>query len=101
MYARTRASMDPWNLTSVLKTPDALVTDPSMAAVFNDWTIVDELSDVDVQRFDVTFGARWRGAAGWGVEIGYTLTDYDDRDPIIEDETGLYSALTAMVSRAF
>ncbi|GAB4368241.1 MAG: hypothetical protein Kow0062_01230 [Acidobacteriota bacterium] len=101
LYTRTRASMDPWSMTSVFVTPDALTTDPTLAPLLNDWTIVDELSDVDVQRFDVTLGARWRGASGWGVEVGYTLTDYDDRDPILEDETGLYSAFTAMVSRSF
>lgn len=100
-FLSTEATMEAWTMTDVFVTPDALDTDPSLAVIDNDWSQVDEFSNVDVQRIDITFGGRWRGASGWGFEAGYTLTDYDDNDPILEDETGLYSAFSAYVSRSF
>ncbi|NJN63667.1 MAG: hypothetical protein HC882_01500 [Acidobacteria bacterium] len=100
-YLGAKAGMDAWRMTSVFVTPDALETDPTLSVVDNDWTFVDEFSDVDVRRLDFTFGARWRNPNGWGLEASYTLTDYDDDDPILEDETGLYSAFSAFVSRSF
>ena len=69
--------------------------------IYRDWRVVNELSDVSVRTWDVSLGARWRLPTGYGVELGWTMTNYKDNDPILEDESGRYNVLSMMVSKSF
>ncbi len=69
--------------------------------LYRDWRVVSELSDVSVRTWDVNLGARWRLPSGYGLELGWTMTDYKDNDPILEDESGRYNVLSMMVSKTF
>ncbi|MDQ7088372.1 MAG: hypothetical protein Q9Q13_11195 [Acidobacteriota bacterium] len=99
--------METWSMQGVI--PDPL-TDGSGAVIFDladyeallrDWTPVAGYSNVDVNRLDLTLGTRYRGAGGWGVELSLLWTDYQDDDPILEDETGRYSRFMALVGKRF
>ena len=69
--------------------------------LYRDWSVVHELTDVSMFSWDLELGARWRLPAGYGIELAWTRTSYHDKDPILEDETGRYNALSMMVSRSF
>jgi hypothetical protein len=100
---RVDAMMEEWNLeaTPLVAAELADPTSELHEAIYNDWSIVDDLSEVDVERFDVTLGARVRGQSGWGFELAGTFTNYQDNAPILEDETGQYLSLSTLVSRSF
>lgn len=104
--------MDPWDFQSVFPDP---VVDNDGDVVFDlsdvegdaeyleleDFELVYEFSDVDVVRRDLTLGLRADLGAGWGAETTWVYTNYDDSDPILEDETGEYSRSTFLLSRTF
>ncbi len=87
--------MDRWNLSAPYGSP----TEEGL--VYRDWDVVNGLSDVSVNAWDLSLGARWRLPTGYGFELAWTLTDYDDNDPILEDESGRYNVLSAYVSKSF
>ena len=66
-----------------------------------DWRSVNEMSDVDVTRFVLGTGLRYRSEAGFGYELNWTMADYDDDAPYLEDETGSLKRLTMLVSKSF
>ncbi|HHN73965.1 MAG TPA: hypothetical protein ENK10_01925 [Acidobacteria bacterium] len=70
-------------------------------ALLRDWTPVAGYSNIDVDRLDLTVGARYRRADGWGVELSWLWTDYRDDDPILEDESGRFSRLLALIGKSF
>ncbi len=87
--------MDRWDMFAPYGSP------VGASFLSRDWKMVNELSDVSVRTWDLNLGARWRLPSGYGLELGWTLTDYHDNDPILEDESGRYNVLSVMVSRSF
>lgn len=71
------------------------------ANINTDWSIVHELSDVDVRRWELGLGARFRFKNGFGFQLSGKMTDYKDQDPILEDETGRYFNLLSLLSYSF
>lgn len=67
----------------------------------DDWSFVHELSNVDVRRWELGLGARFRLAKGFGLQVSGKMTDYKDEDPILEDETGRYFNLLSLLSYSF
>ncbi len=66
-----------------------------------DWSPVDEMSDVSATRIGASAGIRYRSEEGYGLEISASLVDYNDNDPILEDETGSFNRFTVLASKAF
>jgi hypothetical protein len=93
--------MEEWHLEATFPTPDALETDPTLEVIFREWEPINEYSDVDVSRLDLSAGTRIRSPWGVDFEVFYTATDYDDDDPILENHTGEYSSFTGLVSKRF
>jgi hypothetical protein len=95
-YVTASGSMNRWRLGFVGS--EELLAEPN---INTDWTVVDELSNVDVSRLDLGVGGRWRTGRGLGFEIAGRYTDYSDDDPILEDETGKFYSVTTLVSYGF
>lgn len=87
--------MEDWDLNAVW--PSASLP----AFTYNEWEVVPELSDVEAQRYDFVVGGRYRTAGGVGFQLSWFLSKYDDKDPILEDETGSYSSILALISKSF
>lgn len=94
-WMSTDAGMEGWNLKAVW--PGAAL--PTM--ILNDWSVVPELSDVEATRYDFVVGGRYRTPGGFGLQLSYFLSKYDDDDPILEDETGSYQSIVALVGKSF
>jgi hypothetical protein len=103
-FTQVDASMERWRLEAtpiVAAGIEAAGPSDPLHAIYREWGFVHDFSNVDVQRFDGTFGARHRLDTGWAFELAYTYTDYEDFDPILEDETGTYSSVMGLVGKAF
>jgi hypothetical protein len=59
------------------------------------------LSDIDVIRRDITVGGQLALDSGLMVDLGYSLVDYEDQDPILVDETGEYQVIYGSVGWRF
>lgn len=104
----TTADMDNWNMNLVAPDPlldpdtgDVIFDLTDYEAVSRDWSQIAGYSNVDVSRLDLGIGARYHSSTGWGVELSYLWTDYDDNDPILEDETGKYSQTMLLIGKHF
>jgi len=78
---------------------------PEMEALLprgnTDFSWVNELSDIDVERGEITFGGRFVLGSDFLLDVFYSLVDYNDNDPILEDDTGTYQVLWANVGWRF
>jgi hypothetical protein len=113
-YIDANAGMETWTLSSPAPEPEPVngydllgfVYDPDdpgtqdEARFLLDWSNIHTYTNVDVARFDFGMGARWRSSTGYGLELSHAWTDYTDRDPILEDETGQYSRLMGLISKS-
>ena len=100
-YTQADACKETWTLATVAPAPLPgfdLANNPNLLL---DWSEVRDYTDIDVSRFDLGLGARYRSSGGYGLELSYLWTDYADREPILEDETGQYSRITMLASKSF
>jgi hypothetical protein len=79
--------------------------DPAVAALLPranvDFTQVHELSNIDVRRWELTFGGRFVAASNVLLDVFYSHIDYEDNDPYIIDEGGEYDVVWANVGWRF
>ncbi len=93
-YQNTRGSMSTWE-------PELHYEGDLPHLTGLDFSSVSGISNVSIRRYDLGIGTRYRSPAGYGVEVQFVRTNYKDRDPILEDETGTFNRFTAMVSKRF
>jgi hypothetical protein len=66
-----------------------------------DFSMVNNLSNIDVRRDNVTVGVKAALSSGLLLNLGYQWNDYEDRDPILDDQTGNYQVIYGSVGWNF
>ena len=66
-----------------------------------DFSMVNNLSNIDVRRDNVTVGVKAALDSGLLLNLGYQWNDYDDKDPILDDQTGNYQVVYGSVGWHF
>ena len=66
-----------------------------------DFSWVNQLSDIDVERTTITIGGRFNPASDFLLDVFYSLVDFNDSAPILEDDTGKYQVIWANVGWRF
>lgn len=97
-----------WSWTSSEASMETLFMtplDPALEAVLGqanlDFTDVRYYSDIDVERSDLSLGARFTLANGMLFDVGWTYVDYQDDAPILEDQSGSFSVVHGSVGWRF
>lgn len=95
-YVDRQAGMDPLILGPI--TQEAADT---LGFEDYDFSGVNEYSDVDLSRFEISGDLDWKVFRSMGVIFGFLYSDYQDDDPYLADTTGTYSWVCAGVSFHF
>lgn len=66
-----------------------------------DFSMVNNLSNIDVRRDNLTLGLKYALDSGLLVNLGYQWNDYQDKDPILDDQSGNYQTLYGSVGYRF
>jgi hypothetical protein len=95
-YMSTEASMD-----SIMFAPLEAGVVAALPRDDVDFSTVHLLSNIEVERTEVSVGGNFTFKPGLLLQIGYSLIDYEDDDPILVDESGEYQVVFASLGWVF